>query len=281
MATDITRFDFRALRWTRSENVRAMNMSERGQYITLMVEAWLGGKDASLPSDREYLSSLVGGERLSPKVLKMFPPVQTQWGERLQNPTLYEEWLLAQERSDNGRRAVEVRWNNERNTGVSESYIPKPNQAVPNQTNPNQHDSGNFKNMAVSYRRAFHVNLSHGSLQKEEFAKACREFSEDVVLAAFDDWAPENMWIKERHHTNGLRQFYESLPATIEADAQIELGERAKATSELELQNILDASVSAGQTAHALEEQKLLEQRKEQEEIAARVAEDPDALFRG
>lgn len=78
-----------------------------------------------------------------------------------------------------------------------------------------------FKNLAVRYRKAFHVNLSHGEIQKKSYSDACSQFGEETVLEKFEAWAPDNMWIKERRHTNGLRQFYDSLPAMIEADTAI------------------------------------------------------------
>jgi len=280
MAVDLTRFDFHAKRFYFSESVRAMSAEEVGQYMLLLIEAWMGGKDTTLPNNHVYLAQLARVKEVSSLVMSQFHLVETQWGQRYQNETLFEEWMVANQRSDNGRKAVEVRWNNERNTPVSESYIPKPSQAVSNQTSSNQpNDSGNFKNIAVRYRRNFHVNLSHGSLQKEEYAKACREFSEDVVLDRFDEWALDNLWIKERRHTSGLRQFYESLPVMVEADAQIELGQQAEETAKLEHQNIVDASIAAAQEAHRLEEEELQKRRAEEEDQAARVAANPDALF--
>lgn len=79
-----------------------------------------------------------------------------------------------------------------------------------------------FKNIAVRYRKFFHVNLSHGSTQKDEYYKACMQYGEDTVLKCFELWAPDNMWIKEKRFTYGLRQFYDALPALIESEAQIQ-----------------------------------------------------------
>lgn len=89
-----------------------------------------------------------------------------------------------------------------------------------------------FKNLSVRYRKAFHVTLSHGEIQKKSYSDACSQFGEETVLEKFESWAPENMWIKERRHTNGLRQFYDSLPGIIEADTAIQAEDDQKKQTE-------------------------------------------------
>jgi multidrug efflux pump subunit AcrA (membrane-fusion protein) len=102
-----------------------------------------------------------------------------------------------------------------------------------------------------------------------------------VVLAKFEEWAPENLWIKERRHTNGLRQFYEALSAMIEGDAAIKQDEEEKQQVVVRQVEIETASADAGH-AEFLEEEKLrAEKRREAEEVSQRVAANPDALFGG
>jgi len=137
---DLTRFDFHALRFTKSEHVQAMSDAEVGQYILLLCEAWLLQKDASLPMDMVYLARIARAKKVATKVLDQFPQVETQWGQRLQNPTLLEEWRAATARSNGGRKAVAVRWNNARNTDVLPTLIPKPYQTKPSQTSAVQSD---------------------------------------------------------------------------------------------------------------------------------------------
>lgn len=133
---DFTRFDFHALRFTKSENVQAMSAEEVGQFILLLCEAWLLQKDASLPMDLKYMARIARSNKVSNKVLEQFHAVETQWGQRLQNSTLLEEWNKVKARSEAGRTSVGVRWNKSGNTTVLRSVIPKPDQTVPDQTKP-------------------------------------------------------------------------------------------------------------------------------------------------
>ena len=234
---DLTRFDFHAFRFMYSEDVRSMSACEVGQYILLMCEAWLSGKDASLPDDLKILALWARCEQVSDKVLAKFPVVDTEIGPRRRNARLYSEWCKVLERqevaSENGKKGgsstsvyksdaarengkLGGRPKNPTETQALTQTQTNPNQAVPNQTKTFEHY---FKNLAVRYRKSFHVNLSHGAMQKQEYANACAKFGEDVVLEKFESWAPDNMWIQERRHTNGLRQFYEALPSMVEADA--------------------------------------------------------------
>jgi len=103
MAADFTRFDFHAKRFYFSDSVRIMSAEEVGQYILLLVEAWMGGKDASLPDNPKMLARMARVDTVSDSVLAMFPIVQTELGPRRRNETLYAEWTAALERSETGR----------------------------------------------------------------------------------------------------------------------------------------------------------------------------------
>jgi uncharacterized protein YdaU (DUF1376 family) len=96
---DLTRFDFRALRFLKSEDVEIMTAEEVGQFVLLMCHAWLGGKDASLPNNPTLLAKYARCERVSDAVMR-------EWNEgpagRLYNETLSEEWDAAVSRSVHG-----------------------------------------------------------------------------------------------------------------------------------------------------------------------------------
>ena len=144
MNVDLTRFDFRALRFLKSEDVEVMTAEEVGQYILLMCHAWLGGKNASLPDNPVLLARYARCERVSEAVMR-------EWKEgadgRLYNETLSEEWAAAIGRSAHGAKAASARWNKEQcstdssampehsasTAPTTDSAVAKPNQSKPNQ----------------------------------------------------------------------------------------------------------------------------------------------------
>lgn len=138
MKADLTRYDFNALRFTKSEHVSKMSAEEVGSYVLLLNESWLLGKDASLPNDLKYLARIARVEKITDLVLDRFPVVETQWGQRRRNETLYKCWKESTVRSENAKKAIESRWNTDQNTTVSKKIIPKPTQSVPNIPNQNK-----------------------------------------------------------------------------------------------------------------------------------------------
>jgi hypothetical protein len=61
---DLTRFDFRALRFLKSEDVEIMTAEEVGQFVLLMCHAWLGGKSCQ-PSQQSDTAGEVRPVRAS------------------------------------------------------------------------------------------------------------------------------------------------------------------------------------------------------------------------
>jgi len=233
MATDLTRFDFHAMRFWTSEAVESMKAEEVGQYILLLCKAWILGKDTSLPNDMSYLSSAAKG-KVSEKVLNRFPVVETEWGPRRRNDVLYEEWLAANLRSTSARKSVESRWNNERNTNVSRtnderntndireeigrntsSYTQSSQASQSNQIKSNQ-GSGDFHNIAIKYRTAMGRGHSKAKTVRAKYAEVCSQFGEDAVLTAFEEWAESNQWRKDNLGNSGLRFFFSDLGDIIE-----------------------------------------------------------------
>lgn len=107
---DFQRFDFHAKRFYFSESARVMTAEEVGQYLLLLVEAWMGSKDASLPDNPVLLARYARVQVVSEKVLAMFPVVETEHGPRRQNETLFGEWQAAVARSASGTAKAGARW---------------------------------------------------------------------------------------------------------------------------------------------------------------------------
>jgi len=253
MANDLTRFDFHAMRFVNSESVEAMTAEEVGQYILLICKAWLTQKDTTLPDDSIYLANVARVKEVSKRVLAKFPVVETQWGPRRRNDTLYGEWLLANERSESGRTAAQKRWgsNAEKmpthyngNGHLSTPALPIPNQAVPNQTNQTKPEfgAGNFKNIKTRYYSHFAKDLSSSTKNREDYFAACKEFGEDTFLELFEEWAakPDNQWITSHPQGhNRLYRFIELLPGMIER-RKLEKGETSAPEDAAYIQEQID-----------------------------------------
>ena len=99
-----------ALDFITSEPVQMMNVSEVGQYWLMLCHSWISEKGASLPDDPAYLAHLLRVPEVSKLVLGQFGKVETEWGSRLRNQRLYEEWLAAKDRAGQGREYANKRW---------------------------------------------------------------------------------------------------------------------------------------------------------------------------
>lgn len=117
---DLTRFDFHVVRFMNSETVKRMSAEEIGQFILLLCDAWLTGKDASLPDDLTYLARVARVNEVSSLVLSKFPIIRTDCGKRRQNPALFVEWTAATKRSRAAREKATSKW-----SPSSEDYAPK------------------------------------------------------------------------------------------------------------------------------------------------------------
>ena len=99
------------------------------------------------------------------------------------------------------------------------------------------------------------------------------------MLACFDEWAPENMWIKDRRHTNGLRQFYDALPAMVESEQAVRKQKEAETQKEEDRESAQVRSIEAGHREFLENEKILLQELEEQDAAAKRIADNPRALF--
>lgn len=128
--TELSRFDFHVVRFMNSEDVQRMDSSEVGQFILLLCQAWLLGKDATLPNDPKLLARYARVEHVSSLVMGKFEPVETKWGTRLHSPRLSSEWVAAIRRSEHGKKGAMGRWGR---TNVNDA------RALVEQCDPNGH----------------------------------------------------------------------------------------------------------------------------------------------
>lgn len=105
---DFTRFDFHVVRFMYSETVKQMSAEEVGQYILLLCDAWIMGKEVTLPNDHKYLARVARVDKVSPLVLSKFEKVEMECGTRLRNPALYKEWQATMKRSESARERGKI-----------------------------------------------------------------------------------------------------------------------------------------------------------------------------
>jgi uncharacterized protein YdaU (DUF1376 family) len=106
-APKLTRFDFDALDFL--GGVAAMTAEEVGQYVLLLVQAWIAGRDCTLPDDPAGLARIARAAcgEVSRRVLEKFD--KTPEG-RVVNHRLLQEWQAAKARSEVAQARAEKRW---------------------------------------------------------------------------------------------------------------------------------------------------------------------------
>lgn len=222
---DFTRFDLYAKDFMHSEHVQSMNVEEIGQYFLLLCNAWLIGKDTTLPDDPTFLANLCRGKEVSPKVLKMFPVVQ-ELGRR-RNERLYKEWQDAKQRTIDAKKAVDQRayrptlGNRQSNVNRSIGEVSEVDQSqirsVSDQIIPesDRKETASFKNIATHYASFFGIAHSHARKHIEKYQAMCAQYGEQAVLDTFDTWAPQAAWLKEKRDPHGLNIFYPAMVTLI------------------------------------------------------------------
>jgi uncharacterized protein YdaU (DUF1376 family) len=309
---DLTRFDFNAYNFLNSEAVEAMTAEEVGQYLLLLVRSWLIAKGASLPDDPDLLAKWARCKRVSDKVMAKFPVVETEFGPRRRNSVIYMEWLRTVERHEAavelGRKGgmstsinkIEAsrlngqfggRPRNPSETQADNPTEPKqdtqaqsnPNQAVPNQSN-QSNGAGDFKNLAIRYRRAFAVRLSGSKNVRQRYAEACRTYGETTVLEMFDSWSTTAGWIKDwaaegKLRTDGLKGFYESLPEQIEIETAAKTEQVAAQSAVSDREADIQRQLAESHAKFVEQQQKVREEIDEEEAAALRIKRDPAGFF--
>lgn len=220
-----------------SEDVERMTDAEVGQYMLLLCKSFVSGKAASLPDDPKYLAKWARCKRVSDLVLSKFPLVETEWGRRRRNETIYGEWLSAADRSasasERGKKGNEIRWgqggNGDRSGGSpSDRYSDTPaiatSHTIPiNHTNQNIHEEssgqGSFKTIRAHWYRYFKKDLSTSKRNKEQYAQSCATYGEDRLLEYLKQWAVANEWVASHAKgENRLYVFLADLPVLIAGD---------------------------------------------------------------
>jgi len=205
---ELTRFDFHVNRFLNSEDVENMTAEEVGQYILLLCHAFVKGREASLPDDPAVFARYARVKKVSDLVMKKFPLVETEWGQRRRNTPLYEEYLRAQARSEGGRKAVAERWEKDGNTNVVRPYNVRstppeegldthtiPYQSIPinpHQPTPAGFSPGNWKTLAIRFRGVIGKFISSTKTNKQKYTEFCNQYGEDKILSVFDGWADQN-----------------------------------------------------------------------------------------
>ena len=254
MAADLTRFDFHAKKFYFSDNVRIMTAEEVGQYILLLVESWLGGKDASLPDNPVMLARMARVDSVSDQVLSMFPVVETEHGSRRRNETLYGEWLEALGRTlyhaENGKlggssRSEEktlaarengklggrpsilvAKQNPSENPSENQSETESPIQSKSNQINPNQSKSTqldgdiDFRLFKRRFKELIHHNLSGDKRTQNDYLKFAEQYGGNVLLECLTDWAQKSgEWASTIKYP--IMAFWKALPEYAETALDI------------------------------------------------------------
>lgn len=116
------RFDFYVDNFLNSEEVKVMTAEEVGQFILLLCEAWILGKEATLPDSPSYLARIARSNAVSELVMSKFDLVETEFGIRRRNNPLYREWQAAIERSNSARERGKLGNESRRRERASTSY---------------------------------------------------------------------------------------------------------------------------------------------------------------
>lgn len=193
---DLTRFDFHVVRFMSSETVQEMTAEEVGQFILLLCNAWLLGKDATLPDNPKYLARTARSETVSELVLSKFPILETEHGPRRRNDILYKEWLAAKDRSESAAKKGRLGGRGNTIALPQQSYSftaakPNPNQSKPIRSKPDQTESVQVidgkvvltpEQQAIADRDQLVIDASN--------QETLRQIEEEKALAALSEGKP-------------------------------------------------------------------------------------------
>ena len=288
-----TRFDFHVVDFMNSEDVERMSSDEVGQYVLLLCKSWLIGKDTTLPDDPEYLAKQARCRKVSSLVMKKFPLVETAEGPRRRNEILFGEWLLAKDRqnsaSERGRKGNETRYSennsdNNREEVATEQAVPRsspipfhsnPLRSVPTQSSNlnlvgGSFGQGNYKTISARWWSCFRKQLQKSKQNREQYATACSQYNEDVLLEYLEVWAKENTWVSAHPKGgNRLYVFLQALPEMIEGDSlrvAREQEEKKKQEPEVPEEKVI-AAMACSQSERTNEVSEQLEKIRKQREF--------------
>ena len=261
-AIELTRMDFHVARFLNSDDVDDMTDKEVGQFCLLLFKAWMIAKDVSLPVDSDRLARYARCDEVSTLVLKQFPIVETEWGQRRRNVPQLEVWNDARARSEAGKKGAEKRWGKqwegENDASADATALPaheKPHalllpisdhtisdHTISEQNKSDQssvsvssfHRSANWKNFAIPYRNVFKKKA--GTEFKKRYYEACSKYGEDVVLECFRAWATDNQreWCEANGFDRPLNIFFKKLPEEAADLSDLNIAEKEEQTTAAE-----------------------------------------------
>jgi uncharacterized protein YdaU (DUF1376 family) len=307
MPVELTRFDFHVVRFFESNDVESMTDREIGQYVLLLCKSFLSGKAASLPDDPKYLAKWARCRKVSPKVMAKFPLVDTEWGPRRRNETMYGEWLVAMERSasasERGKRGglankvisdenVQINYKNDNSSVISSHSEAMASARAPaiveanNQSNqsikPNQtyqtnmtgkFSQGNFKNIRAHWYRHFRKDVAPTKRNRDQYAEACSLYGEDQVLAYLEVWAASNPWVAAHPKgENRLYVFLAALPAMVSGDMMRSNSEVEQLAESRTSQEAIAAIIAADDEANRRKREEAERRHRQEQEEEARSA---------
>jgi uncharacterized protein YdaU (DUF1376 family) len=278
---DLTRFDFHAKKFYFSEDVQIMSAEEVGQYLLLLVAAWLGGKDASLPDSPVLLARMARVSTVSELVLAKFPVVETEYGPRRRNETLYGEWTAAVKRVEEGKQNADKRWQDRQPSGdpvatqkksdgvpvlmsspvqagsgpVRPGSSPAQVTAHPNEKAADASDLGAAAPdpaQAVDFRhfrRLWHgkdLVIGRDKHTVARYEEACHQFGAGRVHIALDKWATDGtkQWMRDNNIREPFSLFLKQLEKTIERMSEDKTCDPVMVESAAVAENIPDAITS-------------------------------------
>ena len=261
-AVELTRMDFHVARFLNSDDVDDMTDKEVGQFCLLLFKAWMIAKDVSLPVDSDRLARYARCDEVSTLVLKQFPIVETEWGQRRRNVPQLEVWNDARARSEAGKKGAEKRWGKqwegENDASAYATALPahekahalllpisdhtKSEQTKSEQTKSDQSSvsvssfqrSADWKNFAIPYRNVFRKKA--GTEFKKRYYEACSKYGEDVVLECFHAWATDNQreWCEANGFDRPLNIFFKKLPEEAADAVDLNITEKEEQTAAAE-----------------------------------------------
>lgn len=291
---ELTRFDFHVHRFLNSETVESMTDAEIGQYFLLLCKSFVSGKAASLPDDPKYLAKWARCRKVSAKVLQKFPIIETEWGPRRRNDTMYGEWLVAIDRSasasERGRKGNEIRWgssngdlNGDRNSdshsdplafakGIAQSYQsikPINNTITKVEFKGGSFGQGKFKTVRTHWYSHFQKRLMKTPSNQEQYTAACCTYGEDKVLDYLKTWAKNNEWVAAHARgDNRLYIFLEELSSMIDGDVMRTSSESVLVAEKEINRNLIAQTLVADDEVNQRENEEFRRKKKEEEELA-------------
>jgi uncharacterized protein YdaU (DUF1376 family) len=244
---------------------RGMNWLQRHLYRALLQSMFYCSTRPYLPDNDGDLWLLADAENLEmwrankAPILALFEKVEIDGENLLRNKRVLEDWNklveIRERMGELGQRSAAVRQgltapatDVERTSSArlltvnggatSEVKLSEVKESKEKETNPGnttgEYSSapmaetktlGDWKNIAVRHKRFFGNQASVGL--KDKYAEACAQYSEEVVLECFDDWAADAKdWVKSNAIKQPLFTFFKKLPEMADVAVAVRQAEK-------------------------------------------------------